>query len=87
MEDAAGAQSEGQTVSETDARRVFEGLPLLGKKFNDTLIVRDKIPPHTSWDRMVAARFEAPESKVAARKKLIVRIEEVDGQTVEIPEK
>src|SRR5271157_1776462 len=87
MEDAAGAQTEGQTVSEPDAKRVFAGIPMLGQKYNDTLIMRDKLPPHTTWDRMVAARFEAPESKLQARKRFLVRIEEVDGKIVEIPEK
>jgi len=87
MEDAAGAQVEGKTVSEPDAKRVFEGIPVLGQKYNATLIMRDKIPPGQSWDRMVAARFEVPEDKLQARKRLLVRIEEVDGKIVEIPEK
>ncbi len=49
--------------------------------------MRDKLPPHTSWDRMVAARFEVPESKLQARKRFLVRIEEVDGPVTEISEK
>jgi hypothetical protein len=87
MEDGAGKQVEGQTVSEPDAKRVFEGIPLLGQKYNATLIMRDKLPPKMSWDRMVAARFEVPEPQLEARKRLLVRIEEVDGKVVEIPEK
>jgi hypothetical protein len=87
MEDSAGAESEGQTVSELDARQLFQVIPLLGQKFNDTLLMRDSIPPHNSWDRMVAARFEVPQSKLEARKRLVVRIEEVDGKTFELSEK
>ena len=41
-----------------------KALPLLGQKFNDTLVLRDRIPGHTSEDRMVAARFDAPESRM-----------------------
>jgi hypothetical protein len=87
MVNAEGAEMEGATVSETDARRVFTGIPTLGQKYNDTLIMNDKIPPHASWDRMVAARFDIPEEKLAARKRLLVRIEEVDGKVVEIPDR
>jgi hypothetical protein len=87
MEDNAGNESEGQTVSEVDARQLFQVIPLLGQKFNDTLLMRDSIPPHNSWDRMVAARFEVPESTLEARKRLVVRIEEVDGKVFDLPEK
>jgi len=87
MEDSAGNESEGQTVSEVDARQLFQVIPLLGQKFNDTLLMRDSIPPHTSWDRMVAARFEVPQSKLEVRKRLVVRIEEVDGKVFELSEK
>ncbi len=86
MEDSAGNESEGATVSEVDARQLFQVIPLLGQKFNDTLLMRDSIPPHTSWDRMVAARFEVPESKLEARKRLVVRIEEVDGKVFDLSE-
>jgi hypothetical protein len=70
-----------------DARQLFQAIPLLGQKFNDTMMMRDSVPPHSSWDRMVAARFEVPESKLEARKRLIVRIEEVDGKVFELSEK
>jgi hypothetical protein len=87
LQDSAGAESEGQTVSEVDARQLFQVIPLLGQKFNDTLLMRDSIPPHSSWDRMVAARFEVPESALQARKRLIVRIEEVDGKVFDLSDK
>ena len=70
-----------------DATRLFEGLPLLGQKYNDTLVIRDKIPSQASMDRMVAARFEAPESKLESRKRFLIRIEDVDGPVSELSEK
>jgi hypothetical protein len=87
LEDANGNQVEGRTVSESDAKRLFEGIPLLGQKFNDTLVMRDKITARTAEDRMVAARFEVPEAKLEQRKRLLVRIEDVDGPITEISEK
>jgi hypothetical protein len=87
MEDKDGSQYEGKVISEGDAKRLFEALPLLGQKYNDTLVLRDKIPGHTSEDRMVAARFEAPEARINSRKRFIVRVEEVDGPISELSEK
>jgi hypothetical protein len=87
LEDASGNQVEGRTVSESDAKRLFEGIPLLGQKFNDTLIMRDKVPARSAQDRMVAARFEVPEAKIEQRKRLLLRIEDVDGPVTEISEK
>jgi hypothetical protein len=70
-----------------DAKRLFEFMPLLGQKFNETLVTNTKIPAHTSEDRMVAARFEAPEARLEQRKRLLVRVEDVDGPISEISEK
>jgi hypothetical protein len=86
MEEKDGKTYEGDTVAEVDANRLFTDLPLLGPKFNDTLVTREKIGPRTSEDRMVAARFNAPESRIDARKRFIIRIEEVDGQITELSE-
>lgn len=81
--DAGGNQVEGQTASELDAQRLFSGVPLLGQKYNDSLKERDKIAPHTTVDRMAAARFEVPEAALQARKRFLIRIEEVDGMVSE----
>jgi hypothetical protein len=87
MEDSSGTRFAGKTSSETDARQLFEALPLLGERFNGTLVMRDKIAPHDSTDRMVAARFETPESKLEARKRFVIRIEEIDGKSFEFFDK
>lgn len=86
MEDKDGKVWEGATVSEIDARRLFEYYPQLGQKFNDTLLIRNKIPPRQSMDRMIAARFEAPEATIESRKKITVRIVDLDGPTSELAE-
>ncbi len=87
LEDKDGNQYEGQPIAEVDAKRLFAGVPLLGQKYNDTLVMRDKIPAGAAQDRMIAARFEAPESKLEARKRFVIRIEDVDGPITEISEK
>jgi len=87
LEDATGNRTEGRVVSELDAQRMFEGLPILGQKFNRTLMTRDAIGANAAEDRMVAARFEFPEAKLESRKRFILRIEDVDGPITEISEK
>ncbi|MBZ5578826.1 MAG: hypothetical protein LAP40_19870 [Acidobacteriia bacterium] len=87
LEDASDASADGSSVSETDTARLFEGVPLLGQKYNQTLIALDKIAPHASEDRMIASRFEFPESMLEKRKRFTIRIDEVDGGVSEIREK
>jgi hypothetical protein len=87
MEDNAGNQFQGAVASDMDAKALFDAVPLLGEKYNPTLVMKEAIAPHASVDRMVAARFEAPEAKLEARKRFLVRIEEVDGKIFELSDK
>lgn len=86
LEDKDGKRLEGMVVSESDARRLFQYYPLLGQKFNDSLLVRNKVAGRQSMDRMIAARFEIPDEKLQARRRLGVRIEDVDGPVSELVE-
>jgi hypothetical protein len=87
VEDAAGQRKEGTTISEIDAQRLFQGIPLLGQKFNPSLIVRNEIAPHATEDRMIAARYEMSEEELEKRKQLTLRIEDFAGPISEIKEK
>lgn len=78
--DASGKQIDGSTVSEPDAVRIFDALPLLGPKYNSSLIIGERIASHQTVDRMSSARFEVPDSVLESRKNLILRIDEVDGR-------
>jgi len=86
LEEKDGKSYDGDPVSEVDAKRMFVNLPLLGPKFNDSLLMGDKIPAQSSRDRMIAAHFPCPETRLTARKRFVIRIEEVDGQVTEISE-
>lgn len=86
MDARDGSSVEGQTVSESDARRLFQYYPILGQKYNDSLIIRDRIAPHATLDRMIAARFELPVAKLDARKRLRLRVVDIDGPSGELIE-
>jgi len=87
MEDNQGKSTMGQPVSEMDAKRLFEALPVLGPKFNPTLLMRERLGSHGPADRMIAARFQVPLATLDARKRFVVRIEEVDGKSFEYSER
>jgi hypothetical protein len=82
-----GQNSSSTPVPEVDAKRIFEYYPILGQKFNTSLLTRDKIPGRKSEDRMIVARFEMPVAKLDARTNLKIRIEDVDGPVSELVEK
>jgi hypothetical protein len=82
-----GKSYEGQISSDTDAAALMQAIPTLGEKYNKTLMMKERIGAHGSQDRMVAARFTTPLEKLDARKRLIVRIEEVDGKSFEYSER
>lgn len=86
-EDKNGVRTAGKTVADPDAKRIFDGVPILGQKFNKSLILQDSIPGHATWDRMIAATFDVPEPKLGERKRFVVAIEEIDGNIYEIAEK
>ena len=86
--DAHGKPIEGDTISELDAKRIFDAIPLLGPKYNQGLILRESVAPHATVDRMISARFEVADAVLQARKNLTLRIEDADGRAVnEITEK
>jgi hypothetical protein len=86
IEDKNGKKIEGQPVSELDARRLFQYYPQLGQKFNDSLMMRDKIMGRQSMDKMIASRFEVPEAALQERRKLTLTIVDVDGPEAELVE-
>lgn len=87
VEKSGGGTADVMPVSKPDMDRVFEQAKLIGPKYNDILSIRDRIPPHQTVDRMVAARVELSEDAFAARKGLRLHIEEVDGVVTDINEK
>jgi hypothetical protein len=87
LDDPDGNKYDGRTVAETDAKRLFEVMPLLGEKFNETLLMNDTVQAHATADKMVAVRFDAPESRLEKRQRFILKIEDVDGPVTEIVER
>ena len=79
LEDPKGTKMEGDAIAEMDADRVFEGYPALGGRLNPNLKARDKLPAHATVDRQFSVHFPLRAGAVAARKRLIVTVRELDG--------
>jgi len=86
LEDGSGQRIQADNVAEVDAKRLFEYYPILGQKYNETLLMRDRVPARQTWDRMICVRVAAPETQVLRRKQFVVRMEDVDGPVAEIGE-
>ncbi|MBY0503216.1 MAG: hypothetical protein K2X03_04875 [Bryobacteraceae bacterium] len=86
VEDAKGGKTEGIAVAEMDADRVFASYPALGQRFNPNLKVRDKLPAKSTVDRQFSVQFPLRGAAVAARKRLIVTVRELDGLESQIAE-
>jgi hypothetical protein len=73
-------------ISESDAVRLFQYYPVLGQKFNESLTIRTKVAPRLAMDRMIGARFELSDKELEGRKRLTIRIEDVDGAISDVVE-
>jgi hypothetical protein len=83
---ADGKQVEGDTIARTDVNRVMEYYKMLGPKYNETLIIRDKVAGGQTMDRMVAATVPLPEADVEKRKGIALKLHDIDGPTFELTE-
>jgi hypothetical protein len=86
VEPRTGEKITGMLSSKSQIDQVFQSLKLVGPKYNDMLGMRDKIDPHKTVDRMVAARVELSEAQIDSRRSLRIRVEEVDGAVAELVE-
>ena len=75
-----GKTIDAANFADGDAQRVFDYYKALGKKYNQTLLTREKINPGQTLDRMMAVRFDASDEDLANRKAVRVVISDIDGQ-------
>jgi biopolymer transport protein ExbD len=85
--DSAGQPLAGMVIAQADAAKLFAYFPRVGQRYNESLLIRTKVKPGQSMDRMIAARFEVPEKVLQARRNLTIRIEELDGPVAEFSER
>lgn len=87
LETADGKILDGGNFTESDAGRLFDYYKVLGVKYNPTLIIKEKIAPNETKDRMIAVKFDAPDSVIQKRKGIRIVITDVDGVQTEVGDK
>ena len=71
------------TIPEMDAKRLFEGLPLLGQKFNETLVLRGQDSGHSSLGPHGSPRASrAPGENRLAKRFHRLRLKEIVGGNI-----
>jgi hypothetical protein len=74
-----GSTLQGVNVAKDDLKQLFQYNRFLGDQYNDSLTLKDTIPPHGSVDRMVAARFDLKNQDLESAKAIHLNIQDVDG--------
>jgi hypothetical protein len=80
----ADGNVDGSAVAASDLVSAFRLYPLLGEQYNPVLKERDVLPAHQMLDRMVGIRFDLPLEKVESRRKVVLKIQDVTGPTIEL---
>ena len=86
LEGKDGSKTTGTILAEMDATRFMDYYKELGPKYNESLRMKSKIPGGQTADRMIAATFNLPAPKVEDRKRIVLKIDDVDGPVSEVAE-
>ncbi|HWY49658.1 MAG TPA: hypothetical protein VNX70_19885 [Bryobacteraceae bacterium] len=83
LEEKDGTMADGLVVAKGDLKQLFQFNRFLGDQYNDSLTIKDQIPPHATVDRMLAARFEVKNQDLESAKAIHVSIQDMDGPLFE----
>ncbi len=87
LETKDGHQLDGALISGADSLQIFIYYPILGERYNEPLLARDKIHPRQTTDRMLAVRFDTTAAEVESRRKVSIEIEDASGTSFRLTEK
>ena len=83
---AEGQVVEGLPVAQMDLDRVLDYHKVIGPRYTEMVMQRDRIRPNTQQDRTAAASFSISERDLQSRRSLVMKLQDADGVTIEIPE-
>ncbi len=76
---ANGETVDGQVISRADVGSVLQFNRFLGDQYNPVLVIHDRVAPHQTVDRMLAATYPVPLAELQKAKTLRITLHEVDG--------
>jgi len=78
-----GNTASGSNIAKSDLKQLFQYNRFLGDQYNDSLAIRDTIPPRGKVDRMVAMRFDVKDKDLESAKTIHVSVQDMDGALFE----
>ena len=81
-----GKSLKGDIFAEIDAQRMFDYYKVLGEKYNQTLVLRERLNSGQTIDRMIALQFDTSDDVVQDRKALRLVVHEMLREKSEIIE-
>jgi hypothetical protein len=82
-----GSVTDGSIVAARDLENIFKNYPQLGDEYNPPFKAWDEVKPHERLDRMIGVRFDVPDEKLARRKSIDLRLEDLSGIVVDVQTK
>ena len=82
-----GSTTDGSVVAAGDLANIFKNYPLMGEQYNPPFKAWDEVKPHERIDRMIGVRFDVPDDKLAKRKDIDLRLEDLSGIVVNVKTK
>jgi hypothetical protein len=79
-----GSTADSALIAKMDLHQLFQFNRYLGDQYNDSLSIKDTVPPHGTVDRMVAARFDVPNKDLESAKSIHLTIQDLYGPMFEI---
>jgi len=84
---ADGKPVSADVFPESDIQRVLDYYPMLGKKYNPGLLLRDRIKSQETTDRTVSVSIPMTDEQLAKRKRIRMIVHDADGATTEVAER
>ncbi|HYZ83774.1 MAG TPA: hypothetical protein VE621_05205 [Bryobacteraceae bacterium] len=81
-----GSTVPGEIASNAEADRFFQYYPVLGKRYNPSLVRKTILNSGAGRDYMLSVRFDVPDSEIQNRKGVRIKLVDVDGVGSEITE-
>jgi len=82
-----GSTTDGNVVAAADLLNIFRNYSELGEQYNPPFKAWDEVKPHERIDRMIGVRFDMPDDKLAKRKDIDLRLEDLSGIVVDLKAK
>lgn len=87
LDSADGSSTDGSVVAASDLANIFRNYPEMGEQYNPPFKAWDEVKPHERLDRMIGVRFDVPDDKLAKRRDIDLRLEDLTGIVVDVKAK